>query len=498
MTRDWKVAIWLLAGIYLFSGLSRVGTSFDSRWTVFVAMSLWQHGDTNLDEYSRQIRENDYYGVECVAADGQARHGGPENCDGHWYNSYPIGGPVLTSPLIVAAVGVMKLLHPVLQHLHVSQPVVAGFLRGDYDVAHPLIEMEVASLLLAVAAVVIYFIARRYLPERKALILAVLYGLATPAYSVGGRAIWQHSPSMLLLAIIIFMLLRAQENPSLAAWAGLPVALSYTVRPTDSLFVVVFTAYVVVRFRPYWWRYLLAALPVAVIFLAYNYSIYHSLLSPYYHSRLDGLLPGNWGKAAVGLAGNLISPSRGLLIYTPVFLFSLWSMARGSWQSPLKKWLGGLALAHWIAVSSYLASWWGGMCYGPRFFSDLTPVFVLFLIPYLARWESLSRTLRTAFVACALIGLAMHLRGGWSIAVYEWNVWPESVDQHPERNWDWSDPPFLRWNVHTIPGPEGAVASSGWNLGGRIEPGFEPQQHQQQKDHDGPQQRQPHHHPDAP
>lgn len=444
MKRDWKVAAWLLTGVYLFSGLSRVGTSFDSRWSVYVAMSLWRHGDTNLDEYSRTIRDNAYYAVECVNADGSVRRAGPEPCDGHLYNAYPIGGPVLAAPLIVAEVGLLKLASPLLSRIHVEQPIIAGFLRADYDTAHALIEMEVASFLLAVATVVIYFIARPYLSERRSVILALLYALASPAYSVGGRGLWQHSPSMLLLAIIVLMLLRAEENPSLAAWAGLPVALSYTVRPTDSLFVIVFTAYVAMRYRAYLLRYLLAALPVAALFVAYNYSIYHDVLSPYYHSRLDGFYPRYWTTFGVGLAGNLISPSRGLLIYTPVFLFSIWSIVRGLWQTPLKDWLGALALAHWIAVSSYVASWWAGMCYGPRFFSDLTPVFVLFLIPYLVRWENLSRLVRIAFVGCALVGLGMHLRGGWSIAVYDWNAKPVSVDQHPERNWDWSDPPFLR------------------------------------------------------
>ncbi len=52
------------------------------------------------------------------------------------------------------------------------------------------------------------------------------------------------------------------------------------------------------------------------------------------------------------------------------------------------------------------------------------------------------------FVTLALISLAMSLRGGWSYAVYLWNVDPQSVDRHPERNWDWSDPPFLRWRVN--------------------------------------------------
>jgi hypothetical protein len=445
VTRDWKVAAWLLAGVYFFSGLSRVGTSFDSRWTVFIAMSLWQHGDTNLDEYSRQIRESDFYAVECVSPDGHARHGGPEACDGHWYNSYPIGGPILTAPLVLAAVGVIKLLHPLLDRFHTSQPVIEGFLRGDYDLAHPLIEMEVASLLLAFATVVIYFTARRFLPEKRALILALLYALATPAYSIGGRAIWQHSPSMLLLAIIILMLLEAEEKPWLAGWVGLPVALSYTVRPTDSLFVIVFTAYVAVRFRPYLLRYLLVALPVAVMLVSYNYSIYHRVLAPYYQSHLDGFYPRNWRLFGEGLAGNLVSPSRGLLVYTPVFLFSFLSMARGLWETPLKKWLGGLTLAHWIAVSSYIACWWAGYCYGPRFFSDLTPIFVLFLIPYFARWEGLSRVARTAFVVCALVGLAMHLRGGWSTAVYEWNVKPVPLGRDLGRLWSWSDAAFLRW-----------------------------------------------------
>jgi Dolichyl-phosphate-mannose-protein mannosyltransferase len=443
VNRDWKVAACLLAGAYLFSGLSPVGTSFDSRWSVYESMSLLQHGDTNLDEYPKAILDNDYYAVECVSADGHTRSGAPLACDGHWYNIYPAGAPVLTAPLVWAVVGLLKLASPLLAHIHVPQPIIAGFLRGDYDVAHPLIEMDVASMLLAMATVVMYFIARRFLSERRSIVLALLYALATPAYSVGGRALWQHSPSMLLLAIIVLMLLRAEERPSLAAWVGLPVALSYTVRPTDSLFVIFFTAYVAMRYRRYLWHYLLIALPVAVVFVGYNFSIYHALLTPYYRPP-PSLDPGRLTGFGQALAGTLVSPGRGLFIYTPVFLFSVWSMVRGWWKNRLAVWLSALVLAHWIAVSYYAVIWWAGMCYGPRFFSDLTPVLVLFLIPLLAGWEALSRVARVAFVVCALIGLGMHLRGGWSAAVYEWNVKPVSVDLHPERNWDWSDPPFLR------------------------------------------------------
>jgi len=433
-----------MLGVYLFSGLSMVGTSFDSRWSVFVAMSMLRHGTTNLDEYKDAMVANDFYALECVSAKGGVRPYGPLACDGHFYDSYPIGGPVLAAPLIWIAAGAMRLVAPLLSRFHAGHPVVAAFLRGDWQGAHPLIEMEVASFFLAMTAAVMYFIARRELSPKRSVMLALLFALATSAYSVGGRALWQHTPSMLLLAVIVLMLMRARETPALAAWAGLPVALSYTVRPTDSLFVAIFTAYVAIRHRRQLAGFLLAAAPVAAIFVAYNWSIYHQLLSPYYHSRLDGFYPRNWPLFAEALAGNLISPARGLLIFTPVFAFSLWSMARGLWRAPLAPWLAGLVLAHYVAVSSYVSMWWAGQCYGPRFFTDVTPVLALLLIPYLARWEKLPRAARVAFVVCAMIGFGMHLRGGWSPAVYEWNGKPNDSDQHPERMWDWRDPPFLR------------------------------------------------------
>ena len=259
--------------------------------------------------------------------------------------------------------------------------------------------MEVASLILAATTVVIYFIARRFLPVNRAVLLALLYGLASPAYFVGGRGLWQHTPSMLLLAIVIYMLLRAEERPVLAAWAGLPVALSYTCRPTDALFVIVFTAYVAVRHRRYLIWYLLAAAPVAAAFVAYNLSVYHYIFSPYYRSSLDGFSPRYWPKLAVGLAGNLVSPSRGLFVYVPVFLFSVWSMIRQKWSTPLSPWLAAIVPIHWICVSAYIWNWWAGMSYGPRFFTDLTPIFVLFLIPYFADWSALARATRTLFIA---------------------------------------------------------------------------------------------------
>ena len=60
--RIWPPLVFALAvvilflAVYFFSGLSHIATSFDSRWTVFIAMSIWDHRDTNLDEYPAAMK----------------------------------------------------------------------------------------------------------------------------------------------------------------------------------------------------------------------------------------------------------------------------------------------------------------------------------------------------------------------------------------------------------------------------------------------------------
>jgi len=44
---------------------------------------------------------------------------------------------------------------------------------------------------------------------------------------------------------------------------------------------------------------------------------------------------------AVG--ANLISPARGMFVFTPVFVFSAISLAKRSWRSPLAPWLAACA-----------------------------------------------------------------------------------------------------------------------------------------------------------
>src|SRR5207253_9523971 len=72
------------------------------------------------------------------------------------------------------------------------------------------------------------------LPALPALGLAALFAFGTSALSVASRGLWQHGPSMLLLAIALYLFVRAGTKPELTAFASIPLALAYAVRDRKS------------------------------------------------------------------------------------------------------------------------------------------------------------------------------------------------------------------------------------------------------------------------
>jgi hypothetical protein len=430
--------------VFLAHSISPVSLSGDSRWTVHVALSLWDEGDLDLDEYGREIEAARHYGIECVergVAVALGTHA--QGCNFNYYSHYPVAGPVLASPLIV---GIRK-LGAWIPDLHTGRPALNNILTGDVIAAYAATEVIVASAFVAATAVVLLFIALRFLPLRYAMIIPLIFAFSTPAWSTASRAFWQHTPSMLLISIVVLLLLEAERRPWCAAIAGVPVALSYLVRPTNAVFVIVITTYLLLRERRQFVPYVAAAAPVALLFAAYNWSIYHSLLSPYYRQGPPALNLSAYANAA---AANLISPARGLFVFLPVTFLSIYGVWL-SWKRnalpPIVRYLSVWLVLHWLTVSSFVLFWWAGFSYGPRFFTDTLPVLMVLLIPVLAAIEARPRAnagLALVLSVCVAFGLWVHSKGAWRIAVHSWNLQPLSVDLHPQRVWDWSDPPFLR------------------------------------------------------
>jgi len=401
---------------------SDIITSFDSIWSIPTALSIIKEGNTHLDEYERMLKKHDYYYIERI--------------DNHFYTKFPIGTSLLSVPFVfiidkVLDVGIFLDLET-----YINQRIPEG------------IETFIASIFVALAAIVIFLISDLLVDNLKySLLLVFIFAFCTSAWSTASRALWQHGPSILLLAAALYIILlvryRPRSDPRIMQFVSIPLAFSYVVRPTNSIPILIFTVYVLLQHRKQFLPYCCWSLIVAVPFLLYNLHIYQTILSPYYLPNRIGSNPHFW-KA---LAGNLISPARGLFIFSPVLLFSLYGIflkIRTKQMDTLDYSILLIIVLHWVLISSFPV-WWGGHSYGSRFFSDMLPYFLYFLVTALKNVSGLQGIKKQCVVFVLYCSIVMsffiHYRGATTWEVYSWNNYPLSVEF---KLWNWHDIQFLQ------------------------------------------------------
>jgi hypothetical protein len=398
------VAIFWAVAVTHFLGLV---TSVDSIWSIPIARSVLNEGNVNLDEYADLLARNHFFGIESI--------------DHHYYSFFPIGASLLAVPVI----GVLD---------------AAGIRPHDSKT-----EKLVASVVVALTAVLLYGLARRSLDIPRALLLTFVFAFCTAAWSTASRGLWQHGPSMLTLTLTLWIIAEARTRPALIVLASLPLAFSYVIRPTNAISIVLLSLLVLIQFRAYFIRFVLLAQVVAIPFVLFSFSIYHSPLPHYYTPARIG----HTGALSEALIGNLISPNRGLFVFSPVLLLVVY----GAWLrlrhgAALLDWLlAAIVLLHWLAISSF-PHWWGGHSFGNRMFADILPYFMYFLIPVMAALPGPSgprRAVRVSVAATLIaISFSINYRGANEPSVYRWNRAPVDIDARPSRVWDWRDLQFLR------------------------------------------------------
>jgi len=313
--------------------------------------------------------------------------------------------------------------------------VIAGFDPLDLGL---LVRMGhvVSALVEVLATLVLWSCVRRFVGPRWSLVLVLLYFFGTSVRTIASQALWQHSGVHLAVALALSLVLREESvGYGRELVAGLALGLGTVVRQTTAL-----VALGIGGLSP---RRLLAGLAGAAIgaapLLAYNYLAFGSPLEQGYGTKpFDAPI-------ATGLYGLLLSPSRGLLIYTPYLIFALAALLRAwRWPGETARRLRTLSLV-WLATlvlyASY-AEWWGGRVFGTRFLDDLAPL----LFAALA-WGIGTGMLRTV-VTRALFGVL----AAWSFLLFNaaalvydqsWDTVPVNVNVDPSKLFSWSDPQWL-------------------------------------------------------
>jgi len=395
----------------------------DSRWSIHLALSVIREGNLNLDEYQQMIDPTDY-AIQTI--------------QGHQYSFFPIGAPLLAVPFVF----IYNLFNPN------TFALIARI--------HPVAQDIIASFYVALTAVLIYLIARLSLTVKQSLFITFIFAFCTSAWSTASRALWQHGPSMLFLSLALYLILLARNKPWLIQYASIPLAFSFVIRPTNAIPVFFLSFFILLYYRKYFVKYLLWSLTIALPYFVVNYMIYGMFISPYifpyYHSTSIGI--DKFLRPSISqLMGTLISPSRGLFVYSPVLLFSFFGIyyqlknLRSRYpENMLDVFLVAIIISHYILISSFW-HWWGGYSTGPRLFTDMIPYLIYFLIPAVCFLSSSPKKFTIPgliFLLLMLVSFFIHFRGATSDAVYAWNNIPTSIDIRQARLWDWSDPPFLR------------------------------------------------------
>lgn len=412
MKRYWL--FFALLSVIYHSNLRPI-SSADSMGTALVPFAMMLDGSLRLDRFG-----------SFVDAQPEDRYAVVRAPDGHWYSSYPIAGAVLATPLYFPVA-----LIPALRRLPASTLVAIARIAEKF----------VAVIFAAASAVALLILLRRITTPRIAWILTLIFALATGNWSTSSQAMWPHTTDTLAILACFYAIARWPTGESRWYWmAGLAAGCAVAIRATNlALAPALVLALWSTRasFRHYV-RVFLAPAAAACAAIAYNILIFDRA-SGIYPPQLDGTL-------IAGLAGILVSPGRGLLLYTPVAIFALaafFPAARRSSEKyrPLVIACAAFSLVH-IAIISRWPDWWGGYCWGPRLLTEILPALMILIA---AGWSALhSKPLRAAFAIAAAWGFFIQAAGVYCYPEGHWDNTPASVELHPERNWNWRDNPLRR------------------------------------------------------
>lgn len=412
---DVQIALVLiLLALFVYNVNFRLFGAGDTISARFLPFALWNHGTLHLDpirEVTAQ-RSPDPYWIQPTP-------------DGHWASLYPVVTPLLVAPLYLPAALWVRWRGETYERLT---------WLGN------ILEKLSSSGMMAVAVGWMYLLLRRRLPQPDATLLILAFAFGTNTWVTSSQSLWQHGTAELLAVGTLWFLDREELSTGSLLAAGALAGLMAANRPPDLLFTVAFGVYVLIRAR---WRALWFAAAAAVpglLAIAYNLAMFRNVGGGYVAA---GAIEASFfsHQVLLGLAGMLVSPGRGLFVYSPFFLF-LPLFVHRVWADRSRRTLT-LCLAAGVLLQLLLyapTDWRAGSSYGYRFLTDMVPVLIWMLAPVLA---SLGRPARAVFVACCLFAVYAQAVGAFRYSGVSELVINDPADTGMRNVWKVGNSPIL-------------------------------------------------------
>lgn len=362
-----------------------------------------------------------------------------ERRSGHLVSRYPLAPAVLALPLAA------------------FQRLLWSLARPDWDrnpatewVAAHAMAKNAAVVMAALTVLLLHRLLRPIARPFDAALATLAAGVGSPMWTTASQALWQHGPSALALTAALLALRTVPSSRLSPIAAGGCVGLLLAIRPADLALAAPLGAWMAFRRSRQLPLFLLGTAVVLAPALLYNVATFGTAggglsalesLHPERHA-----VPGSWSpNPLAGLAGTILSPSRGLFVFVPwtalAVVLSPWSLRELRRHPPLL-W-GVLGLIPFTAMLSAYAVWWGGFCYGPRYWTEAVPLLAILLAAALDWTRARAPSIRVLILLTIAWSIALQALGAW-LYPSSWNLKPANVDTHHERLWDWSDTEVTR------------------------------------------------------
>jgi len=396
-----------MVAFVIYNANLRVIAMGDSRPARFIPFAILRDGTLALDGFEEQVVADlpDQYWVREEKGD--------------LVSLYPLVTPLLVLPLYLPAAAYLEAVD--------WEPQAVGFVAA-------LMEKLAASAVAAVAAGLVYLLLRRRARPRDALLLAAAFAFATNVWATSSQALWQHGPSQLLLTAAL-LAVTGGLTPGRLALAGLCCGLLVANRPADLPLAAAVALFIVLQERRLPFAFAAPAAVIGMLVLGYNLAVFGHVFGGYSLLKVDSRFFSF--PLGSGVAGLLVSPGKGLFVFSPFLLLLL---ARPAVPGPPMERTLDACLAFGAAALILLhakTDWRGGSGYGPRYIADLMPILIWLLVPVVVR---LKQPGRAAFIAAVAVSVLIQMVG---VFYYPAGGSDQVLLESFEANWQIDNAPFL-------------------------------------------------------
>jgi hypothetical protein len=255
--------------------------------------------------------------------------------------------------------------------------------------------MLTAAIVGAAAAALLFLLLTRLTTRGRAALITAVYAWGTLAWGINGQGLWQHGGAACAL---IVALLGFVDRRYILAGAGIGAMVA--IRPSTPALALFLLPLVGLSLRN-WGRFVLGAAPFAAGLALYNWIAFGSAVEQGYGTgKVEAAArvqdTSNMLEAAATL---LVSPGRGLFVYSPVLLFALAGALLG-FRTPVYRWCAVAFAVYPLAIGN-LGEWTGNESFGPRKLTEALPLLAVLLVP--AQAAVSRRRAWTAVFAVAIV-----------------------------------------------------------------------------------------------